>query len=227
MRFWSAFLVAVTSVVVLTTGCTRAVTGSALPDPHGPATKLTEDGFGIIAGDPAAPVQIELFTEPQCTHCADLQKDFGPELARYMNLGRLAVTYRPLTFLDGDSDDHSAGQSARVSNALFLAAGPETSAKAFQAFVEDLWAHQDPGGPGPSDSRIADMARESGLPATAVAKIRSADSALNVNDMAETNFEYLYEVSPLQTGTPTVYNLREDDVIDIYDDNWLSVLMSS
>ena len=212
-----------TAVVALTAGCTRDISGVAQQDPHGPATKIAEDGFGIIAGDPSAPVQIELFTEPQCTHCADLQKDFGPELASYMNQGRLSVTYRPLTFLD----EKAGGQSARVSNALFLAAGPDTSAKVFQAFVEDLWAQQDPGGPGPSNTQIADMARESGLPAAAVEKIKSGASALNVDDMAETNFEYLYEVNPEQTGTPTVYDLKKDDIVDIYDNNWLSALMSS
>ncbi len=227
MRLWTTILVAVTVAVALTSGCTRAVTGLALPDPHGPATKIAEDGYGIIAGDPSAPVQIELFTEPQCTHCADLQADFGPELASYMNQGRLAITYRPLTFLDDGGDDHSAGHSARVSNALFLAAGPETSAKAFQSFVEDLWAHQDPGGPGPSDTEIADMARASGLPAAAVDKIKGAAPALDIHDMGEINFEYLYEVNPIQTGTPTVYDLKKKDIVDIYDDNWLSALMSS
>ena len=33
-----------------------------------------------------------------------------------------------------------------------------------QTFVEDLWAHQEPGGPGPSDKQMAKMEQESGLP---------------------------------------------------------------
>lgn len=223
-------IVGALTVGVLTTGCTRDIAGSAQPDLHGPATKITDDGYGIIAGDPEAPIQLELFTEPQCTHCADLQNDFGNEIARYMNQGRLAVTYRPLTFLDPDHDsdsgDHSAGHSARVSNALFLAAGPQTSAKVFQQFVEDLWAHQEPGGKGPSDSEIADLARASGVSGDVAEKIKSGTPAVNIADMAESNFEYLYEVNPLQTGTPTVYDLKKDDTVDIYDDNWLSALMS-
>ncbi|WP_059015745.1 thioredoxin domain-containing protein [Mycobacterium sp. M26] len=220
MRYLAALVV----TLLLITGCSRAVAGVAQVDPNGPATEISKDGFGVIAGDPNAPVQIELFTEPQCTHCADLQKDFGDELAKYMNLGQLAVTYRPLTFLDTPS---TGGHSERVANALFAAAGPKTSAKAFQKFVEDLWAHQDPGGKGPSNDEIADMARESGIGAEAVAAIKAGKDAVDLKDMADTNFEYLYEVDPVSTGTPTVYDLNSGEKLDIYDNNWLSKLISS
>jgi hypothetical protein len=221
MRFWSVMVVA---VVVLTAGCSREIAGLAQPDPRGPITSLSGDGFGIIAGDPKAPIQVELFTEPQCSHCADLQRDFGNQLARYMDLGQLAVTYRPLTFLD----EIENGYSARVSNALFLAVGADTSAKVFQKFVEDLWEHQPPyGGDGLTDVQIADLARESGVPQRAVDAIRARTSALDTGEMSDTNYEYLYEIDPLNTGTPTVYDLKRDTKVDIYDNNWLAKLMST
>ncbi|MCI4673535.1 DsbA family protein [Candidatus Mycolicibacterium alkanivorans] len=215
------------SVLILTllvvTGCGRVVAGAAQVDPRGPATQLSTDGFGIIAGDPKAPIQIELYTEPQCTHCADLQKDFGRQMASYMNLGQLAVTYRPVTFLDSKP----GGYSDRVANALFLAAGPKTSAKAFQEFVEDLWSRQDPGGKGPSNDEMATMAHDSGVDAAAVDAITSGKNALDLKEMAATNFEYLYEIDPINTGTPAIYDLKRDKTLDIYDNNWLSKLMSS
>ncbi|KAA0110666.1 thioredoxin domain-containing protein [Mycolicibacterium sp. P1-5] len=220
MRIWAVLVV---TLVVLVTGCSRDIAGVAQVDPHGPAATLSKDGYGIVAGDPNARVHIELYTEPQCSHCADLQKDFGDELASYIKLGQLAVTYRPLTFLD----DQPGGYSDRVSNALFLAAGPNTSAKAFQAFVQDLWGHQDSHGKGPSDTQIADMARESGVPAVAVDAMRAAKPALDVQQMADTNFEYLYEIDPINTGTPTVFDLDTNERLDIYDNNWLSKLMST
>jgi hypothetical protein len=220
MRFWCALVVA---LVMLVAGCSREIAGVAQVDPRGPSTALSKDGFGIVAGDPNARVQIELYTEPQCNHCADLQKDFGDQLSRYMNLGQLAVTYRPLTFLDLQP----GGYSDRVSNAMFLAAGPDTSAKAFQAFVQDLWGHQDPGGKGPTDTQIADMARESGIPLLAVETIRAGKPALDLKEMADTNFEFLYEINPINTGTPTVFDLTKNQPVDIYDNNWLSKLMST
>src|SRR3974390_2773969 len=176
MRYWSVLAV---TVIMLVAGCSREIAGVAQVDPHGPATTVSKDGYGIVAGDPNARVRIELYTEPQCSHCADLQKDFGDQLSRYMNLGQLVVTYRPLTFLD----DKPGGYSDRVSNALFLAAGPDTSAKAFKAFVQDLWGHQNPGGKGPTDTEIADMARESGIPGPAVEAMRAGQPALDLKEM--------------------------------------------
>ena len=38
---------------------------------------------------------------------------------------------------------------------------------------------------------------------------------------------YLFELSPLDTGTPTVYDPADDEMIDIYDNDWLSKLMAS
>jgi protein-disulfide isomerase len=120
-------------VLMLTVGCTRQVSGAARQDPNQPLTAVTEDGYGILVGDPDAPAQIEIFTEPQCTHCADLQADFGRELASYISLGQLGVTYRPVTFLDDTGVHHSA----RVSNAMFAAANAEARGVAFQTYVED------------------------------------------------------------------------------------------
>jgi len=220
MRIWSVLVVA---LVLLVTGCSREITGVAQVDPRGPGTALSKDGFGIVTGDPNARVQIELYTEPQCSHCADLQKDFGDELASYINLGQLVVTYRPLTFLD----DQPGGYSDRVSNAMFLAVEPNTSAKAFQAFVQDLWGHQDSHGKGPSNTQIADMARESGVPTAAIDAMRAGKPALDIQQMADTNFEYLYEIDAINTGTPTVFDLNTNEKIDIYDNNWLSKLMST
>jgi protein-disulfide isomerase len=223
MRLSRAFVAMIMVFLVATVGCTRQITGTAQQDPRQPGTMLSDDGFGIIVGDPDAPVQIELFTEPQCSHCADLQADFGKEIGSYINLGRLAVTYRPMVFLDTPTNDHSA----RVSNALFLAAGPDTSGPAFQAFVEELWAHHDPGGNSLTDAEIADMARESGVGAAGAGKIAAGDQALDIKGMADTNFQYLYQIDPLDTGTPTVYDLANGEKLDIYDNNWLSKLMSS
>jgi protein-disulfide isomerase len=218
---WAVLVLLVGLLVAV--GCGRQVAGTAQPDPHAPGTTVTEDGYGIIAVDPQAPVQIEIYTEPQCSHCADLQRDFGRQIASYINLGQLAVTYRPMTFLDRVA----GGYSARVSNAMFLAAGPDTTGPAFQAFVEDLWSHQDPSGDGPSSAEIADMARDSGVGAAAVDKIAADDTALDVKAMDDANFGYLFEIDPVDTGTPTVYDLTTGEKLDIYDDNWLARVMAS
>lgn len=215
-------------------GCTNQIAGSATQDPTQPPLALSEDGYGIVAGYPDAPVQIELYTEPQCSHCEDLQSAYGDDIERYINLGQLAVTYRPLTFLDTPATDK---HSARVANALFLAIGaPQetdeadmTSGPEFQRFVEDLWAHQEPGGPGPSDEQMAKMAEDSGLPADVAGMIGDGDTAKNVkiDEMAAYNYGALIGVDPITTGTPTVYDLDTKQKVDTHDDDWLTNLMSS
>jgi protein-disulfide isomerase len=81
----------------------------------------TEDGYGIVVGLPDAPAEVEIYTEPQCEHCADFQARFGEDLRSHLQSGLLAVVYRPLTFLD---DEYDTDYSAAAANALFLAAAP-------------------------------------------------------------------------------------------------------
>ena len=99
MRISRATVAMTAALLITAAGCTNQVTGTAKQDPTQPPLALSDDGSGIVAGYPDAPVQIELYTEPQCNHCAELQDEFGDEMAHYINLGQLAVTYRPLTFL--------------------------------------------------------------------------------------------------------------------------------
>ena len=217
-------LAVLTGLTLLVTGCTKQIEGTAQPDPNKPLTQLSEDGYGLIAGFAQAPVQIEIFAEPQCTHCADLQHDYGADLRHYIGLGQLAVTYRPMTFLEAD-DFH---YSERVSNALFIAAAEgDTPAVAFQSFVEELWADQDPSGRGPSDDEMAEMARAAGPPDDGAQRIADGEGAVDAVEMDAMNYDLLYLVDPVYTGTPTVYDLVNDEKVDIYDDDWLDTLMSA
>ncbi|MDT7755459.1 MAG: hypothetical protein QOH27_1357, partial [Mycobacterium sp.] len=93
-------LVLAASLLIASTGCTQQIKGSARADPVKAPVELVKDGFGIKLGFDDAPVQLELYTEPQCNHCADLQADFGDRMLSYINLGHLALTYRPGTVLD-------------------------------------------------------------------------------------------------------------------------------
>ena len=223
---------ALTAALLITAvGCTNQVAGTAKQDPTQPPLTLSDDGTGIVAGYPDAPVQIELFTEPQCDHCAELQHAYGDEIASYINLGQLAVTYRFLTFLDDEPDEE---YSWGVVNALSLAAEPspatnDASGPEFQRFVEELWASQDPGGPGPSEAEMAEMATKAGLPAEVAQRIGDVNVTpeADIDEVAKENFNLLVEVDPINSGTPTVYDLNNEEKVDIYDKDWLDKLMSS
>jgi hypothetical protein len=214
---------ALTAAVALTlTGCAKEITGVAVPDPRQPGVALTEDGFGIMTGFADAPVQVEIFTEPQCSHCADLQAMHGEDLKAAIENGQLTVTYRPLTFLD---DEYMTDYSAAASNTLFLAVDQATDAGTFQTYVEDLWANQDLSFFDFTDQDFADIATDSGLSDEIVGRIADGDSAVDPVELLEVNFAALEDVSPDNLGTPLVYDLNRDEVVDITEDDWLTNLL--
>lgn len=229
MRISQSVMALAMSLLLTVTGCTSQVSGTAKRDPAQAPLAVTKDKYGIAAGFDDAPVRLELYTEPQCNHCADLQADFGDQIRYYIGTGQLQVTYRPLTFLDQGGGDYSK----RVSNALFLAAGDgpggesptRTTGTQFQKLIEELWSHQDPGGKGPSNGEIADFARDAGVPEGVANAIRQAGTGVDVDEMEDINFEFLTEVSQGNPGTPTVYDIDNDKKIDIYDNDWLSKLV--
>lgn len=228
MRRTRVALALVASLLLFSTACAREITGTARPDPTRPPVAIVQDGYGIKIGFDDAPVQLEIYTEPQCNHCADLQADFGDQIRSYIGLGELAVTYRPLTFLDTETNLHSE----RVANAMFAAAtagGPENTATdgpAFQRFVEAAWKHYGDGPDRPSTDELAEMASTEGVPAYQVSQIKAGGPAVDVRDLQEFNFEFLYEIDPVNTGTPTVFDLNTGEKLDVYDD-WLSKVMES
>lgn len=229
MRIPRTIVVLMAALLVVGVGCTKQVTGTAQSDPNKPALSVSKDGYGIVAGFESAPLKIEIFTEPQCSHCADLQADFGAQLAYYIEVGQLEVTYRPMTFLD----DKTGGYSSQVSNVLFLAAekagspGVTATGTQFQRFVEEVWAHQNRGGDPPSGDELQDMAKKAGMPDAVAQHIKGGGSAVNVKDMDDANFEFLYEIDSLDLGTPTVYDLIKGEKLDIYDNDWLNKLVQS
>jgi hypothetical protein len=181
----------------------------------------TPDGNGVMVGSGAAPVQLEIFCDPQCPYCMELESTYGDRLADDVASGRLAVTYRWLTFLD---DRHHNDVSARVSNALFVAADPTTSAPVYQAFVQDLYRHQS--SDGPSNSDMAAMARESGVPDAVADRIAAGDYAVDAAALNTANRTRLDQVNPENPSTPTVYDLKANRLVDIQDPSWLNASSS-
>jgi signal transduction protein with GAF and PtsI domain len=207
--------------------CLRVLTAAALflvmfdtPTGHADVPR-TADGNGVMVGSGAAPAQLEILCEPQCPHCAELESQYGDRIAGDVASGRLAVTYRWLTFLD---DKHHNDVSARISNALFLAADPATSATAYQAFVQDLYRHQS--SDGPTNSNVAAMARESGIPEVVADRIDAGDNAVDAGAVNDANRARLAQVNPENPGTPTVYDLKANKLVDIQDPAWLDALSS-
>ncbi|WP_176562135.1 DsbA family protein [Mycolicibacterium palauense] len=220
----AAALCAAVALGLVATGCSNVIEGTPRADPRTPGVALTDDGFGVVAGFDDAPVHLEIFTEPQCTHCADLQHDYGEEIRSHLQAGRLAVTYRPLTFFD---EEYYLDYSALVSNALFLAVAPSTSAGDFQTFVEDLWANQDLSYIDYTDADFAEIAEEAGLAAPIVEDIDSGARGVRVQAMSDANTAALMDITGGRAGTPTIYDLDAREVVDVSEPDWLENLIAS
>ena len=226
MRLLAAFCIG----LLLLTGCSGVVDGTAQREQTVVPAAPSKDGSGIKIGSTDAPVQLELYLEPQCRQCADLQADFGDQLAYYVAIGRLALTYRPMVLLDKDNGKHSE----RVANAMFAAVTPDapsgavaTTGPAFQRFVKELWTVWDGGPNQPTVEEMAGFARGAGIPEEQVARIESVQPAVDTADTTDLNFQFLYLLDPVDTSMPYVYDLKRDKTLDVYDDDWLDKAMES
>lgn len=223
-------VIALLCLALCLAGCSGVVTGTVQRDPTPIPAALSKDGSGIKIGLAEAPIQLEIYTEPQCRQCADIQTDFGDKLAYYVAVGQLAITYRPMVLRDKDNGKHSE----RVANAMFAAVTPgasdaavTTAGPAFQRFVMRLWSLWDGGPNQPTVEEMAQMARSAGIPDAQVANVESVQPAVDTADATNLNFEFLYMLDPVDTALPYVYDLNKDQKLDIYDDNWLAKVMES
>jgi protein-disulfide isomerase len=227
MRWWGTLAVIV-GTLVASTGCTSTVGGVAVA-PQGAAAAsevaLTADGFGIQLGKPWAPAQIDIYAEPQCPHCAAFERHYADDIARAVTSGQLVVTYRLLTFLDSAGDDYSA----RVSNAIYLAAEPKggASAAAILNFIKGLYRQMTPFATSTDAAAIAKIARDNGIPSQVADRIAAGDNAVDAEAMNNANQASLEAISPDSPGTPTVYDTVAKQVVDVTDPGWIHNLVKS
>lgn len=216
MRYlWGALVVAVGTVFAAAAPAHAVIV---------PGTALGPDGFSVILGSAEAPVQLEIFCEPQCPICAQFEGASSDALTRRLASGDLAVTYRWVTFLDGK---RHTNKSARIANALILAADPGTPATAYQGFVAEMYREQDPHGDRPTATDLATMAARNGVAGWPIARIAIDLPAVDTAVMNSTNMTRLKQVNPDNPGTPTVYDLNNNRVIDPQGAGWLDALFAS
>src|SRR5699024_2833593 len=111
--------------------------------------------------------------------------------------------------------------------ALFAAVDPATPATAYQAFVSDLYRHRDPHGDGPAVGDLAGMAAESGVPVWVAVRIAAGVPSVDTAAMNTANRDRLKQANLEKPGTPTVYDLNANNLVDTDDAGWLDRLMQA
>ena len=185
-----------------------------------PYTARTDDGYGVNLGSADAPARLEIFCEPQCPYCAQFEDANGIGLLDAVAAGRVAVTYRWLTFLDGRRQNQA---SARIANALIVAADPATHPVAYQSFVNGLY-RQPRSADGPAAEEIANVALASGVPAPVADRIGTGEVVVDTAAMNAANSGRLDQANPEKPGTPTIYHLNTNQLVDTDEPGWLDRL---
>ena len=119
---------------------------------------FSADGIGDV--DDTLP-RVDVYLDYMCPACGSFEATNGENLVDLAAGGELTVVYHPIAILNRFSQ--GSGYSTRSAAAGVLIA--EEAPDAFQAFTQQMFASQPAEGtPGLSDTEIADIARDAGVP---------------------------------------------------------------
>ena len=120
---------------------------------------VTGEGDGIMIGN--GPVRVDAFIDFLCPYCQRFELSSGETLAKLVADGRISLVYHPMNFLDQASTTNYSTRAAAAS-------GCASDGGRFAEYAHALYVNQPPeGGPGLSDTELADIGRSVGLPDTA------------------------------------------------------------
>jgi len=125
-----------------------------------PPKNLTDSG-AVQAGDPAAPVTVEIYYDYMCPACGAFEAANGEELDRLLEEGVAQLALRPISFLDEQSEGTKYSTRAANAFATVIDSNPDLA----WAFHQALYADQpEEGTEGLDDDEIAAVAEDAGVP---------------------------------------------------------------
>ncbi|MDO4919275.1 thioredoxin domain-containing protein [Kocuria sp.] len=152
--------------------------------------------LGIVDEKKAAsngkPVQLVIFQDFECVHCADFEKENADTIKKAVDAGDVEVEYRNLNFLDRATADQ---YSSRAANAAYYVA-EQVSSDQYMEYAQEVFSHQGTGGL--SNQELAEIAGKHGATVTA-------------DDLDENTYRPMVNVDTRESvtngvaGTPTIY----------------------
>ena len=213
--------VIVAVVLLALTGVVYAVLSrySGPPTPRAASYPVAVDGVVVAAGQPTAPVTLDVYEDYLCPYCERLETRSGPDLTTALNEGKVKVNYHALDILANRSDP--PGYSTLAANAALCA----VPAGIWPAFHERLYAEQPAeGSAGLTAAEITTIGTELGagqdfgacVAANAnAAAISAASEAATANPALQTDGQF---------GTPTV--AVGGRKIDVSDSDWVARVLA-
>ncbi|MCK0091026.1 DsbA family protein [Rhodococcus sp. HNM0563] len=182
---------------------------------------LDDDGT-ILLGLPDAATTIDIFEDPMCPYCAELEHEHGQELAQAIDEGTVAVRYHILAFLDRLSSSGDYSTRAVAANQCVAETGDAIAFSAFHAAIFSPDNQPAEGGDSDhSNEQLAQIARDAGASEDAVTCIADGARVERATVSAEAGRQLLATTGA--AGTPAV--IQNGTVIDaLGNDNWVSEL---
>jgi protein-disulfide isomerase len=179
--------------LVLVTGIGIGVQAARASTGAGPTPQSVTVADGITVGRSSARVTLDVYEDPQCPVCKQLETESGPAIAAWVRDGTVKVHYHVIAFLDSAS---TTRYSSRAANALYCAA----DAGVFPAYHELLFANQPAeGSAGLSYDQLVQLGRQAGGTGdtfeTCIRNRPYADFVVKISDQASRDGVL---------GTPTV-----------------------
>ncbi|MHA7305646.1 thioredoxin domain-containing protein [Arthrobacter sp. TMN-49] len=180
-------------VVVPPTTTDNSVDLAQLPPEGG--QPLAPAAIGIEASATGEPVQMVVYLDFMCPHCAAFEQEVGPEIQKLQDDGKVTVEYRPIGYLDR----FSAGTNYSSRAAAAVACVASNSPQNYKTFLDALFTNQ------PAEN-------SKGLDNAALGRLAKESGAADIKDCVnnKTYRPYVEFATGLAsthgvTGTPTVF----------------------
>ncbi|GAA5086243.1 hypothetical protein GCM10023319_33030 [Nocardia iowensis] len=189
---------------------------------HDPGVRvLLEPGGSILLGRPSAPKTIDIFEDPICPACGNMERIYGQEIAQKIDEGKLAVRYRLVNFLDNRSRSKDYSTRAVAANQCVAEGG---SGQVYSKFHMELFTTKRPseGGADLSNDELAAIARVAGAPESVLQCISTGAQVDAARTNATATTDALGAALGGAAGTPTVFDGKTK--IELNNEDWVDVL---
>jgi protein-disulfide isomerase len=154
----SLSVLAVLAAVIVT----AIVVQNSRTQPSAPAAGVpgTTANYGVLVGQPSAPVHVVVYEDFQCPFCRQFESASSATLQQYVADKRVSVEYRPIAFLDQSSTTQYSTRSLNAAACVTADGGSD----AFLKFHDLLYANQPAeGSAGLPNSQLIQYARQAGV----------------------------------------------------------------
>ncbi|TXG92611.1 DsbA family protein [Rhodococcus rhodnii] len=183
--------------------------------------QVSMDENGVVAlGLPGAPATIDIYEDPMCPYCSELEHQSGQALAQRIDDGDVTVRYHILNFLDRLSASGDYSTRAAAASQCVAETGDAVAYSAFHAtlFSPDFQPAENAGNDH-SNEELAQAARDAGASDEAAQCIAGGTKVEAAAAAGEAGRQALAATG--SNGTPTV--VKDGQLVDaLGDSDWVS-----